>query len=98
MYLKWCKILKKVDIIYKKDKAKKILKIRNIDLEEVKNLLKSCKFEIIDKNHSPYEHQHFVVLIYHNYPIEVIFYYDEEKQQITIITAFPNRNYKILIK
>ena len=38
-----------------------------------------------------------MVVIYHNYPIEVVFYYDKAKSTITIITAYPNRNYKILL-
>ena len=93
----WCTIFKSSKYFWKEEKAKLLLERRNIDLEEIKKLLQNCRFEIVDVNHSPYEHQNFVVVIYHNYPTEVVFYHDKTKNTITIITAYPNRNYKILL-
>ena len=91
-------LLKTWKIVYNQDKAVKVLKQRNINFEEVVEILRKWDILLIKPiEKQEYKNQYEAVFIYKWYPTVAIVKFNFEEKDIKLITCFPNRIYKFFL-
>jgi len=90
--------LRTYKIVYNEEKREETLVKHQIDLEEIKNMIHNWNFIKVIQHPSPqYKEQLLVIVNYRNYPVCCPIKINDEKQDIKLITAFKNRNFKPLL-